>query len=172
MCALRSGLRSILKEIQKQNKMGLFRTDQRHLHSTTNHPIWIPCGECPVSLINYHTSFVRRCITYKNVRFTNYILKLTCSAVIYPTIKGFMNPVVLPMELMVPYIVGAKFGDKSWGFCKFVKVEAPFIPKDIVMRTMDHEISHPTRVWISRSTPGKIWAGKIKKTLVKVELLT
>lgn len=46
---------------------------------------------------------------------------------------GEITPEVVPMQLIIPYRVPAKFGDKSWEFCKFVAVAAPLNPNDIVI---------------------------------------
>lgn len=43
------------------------------------------------------------------------------------------KPVVVPIKLISPYSVPAKFGAKSCEFCKFVKVDAPLKPSDVVI---------------------------------------
>lgn len=51
---------------------------------------------------------------------------------------GVRKPVVVPRKLITPYNDPAKFGAKSWEFCKFVNVDAPLKPNDIVI-TATHQ---------------------------------
>lgn len=71
---------------------------------------------------------------------------LTCSAVKDPTIYGEMKPDVLPTQLIIPYIVPAKLGARSWEFCKLVNVDAPFSPRENVIKTIAHVTSQPVKV--------------------------
>lgn len=57
----------------------------------------------------------------------------TRSLVKYPTTQGVIKPVVVPKKLISPYNVPAKFGAKSWEFCKLVTVDAPLKPSDAVI---------------------------------------
>ena len=51
---------------------------------------------------------------------------------------GVKNPVVVPKKFITPYNVPAKFGARSCEFCKFVSVEAPLKPSDVVI-TATHQ---------------------------------
>lgn len=56
----------------------------------------------------------------------------------------------------MPYNVPAKFGAKSWEFCKFVKVEAPFNPSENVISRMAQVTLHPVNVCENSKNPGKM----------------
>lgn len=51
----------------------------------------------------------------------------------WPTTSGVRKPVVVPKKLIIPYNVPAKFGARSCEFCKFVNVDAPLKPSEIVI---------------------------------------
>lgn len=74
-----------------------------------------------------------------------------------------MNPDVVPIKLIVPYSVPAKFGAKSWEFCKFVKVDAPLNPSDSVITATHTYGSSPTYAKAIKNIPGIMWAGKWKQ---------
>lgn len=67
---------------------------------------------------------------------------------------GVINPVVPPMQFIIPYKVPAKFGDKSWEFWMLVIAEAPLNPNDIVRNATAATTSHPVHVRASKSNPG------------------
>lgn len=73
-----------------------------------------------------------------------------------PTTIGVKNPVVVPMKLIIPYILPAKFGARSCEFCKLVSVDAPLKPSDIVI-TATHQYGWwPTYANPIRHSPGRI----------------
>lgn len=62
------------------------------------------------------------------------------------------------MQFAIPYKDPAKFGAKSCEFCRFVKVEAPLLPKDNVIKAKANVTSQPTADWAINNNPGKKWA--------------
>lgn len=70
------------------------------------------------------------------------------------------KPVVVPIKLISPYSVPAKFGAKSCEFCKFVKVDAPLKPSDVVIIATHQYGWSPTYANPIKQTPGRMCAKK------------
>lgn len=89
---------------------------------------------------------------------------LTRSSVKWATTIGVKKPVVVPTKLIAPYKDPAKFGAKSWEFWRFVKVDAPLKPSEVVMIATHQYGWWPTYAKPIKQSPGIMCAIQKKTT--------